>query len=37
MRTEIIRKKITEIQESLELVRENLPENFEEFASLGSE
>ncbi len=35
MRTEIIRKKIAEIQESLGLVRENLPGNFEEFASLG--
>ncbi len=35
MRTEIIRTKIMQIQESLELVRENLPDSFEEFASLG--
>lgn len=35
MRTEIIRTKIAEIQESLELVRKNLPESFEDFASLG--
>jgi uncharacterized protein YutE (UPF0331/DUF86 family) len=35
MRTEIIRTKIAEIQESLELIRENLPDSFEEFASLG--
>ncbi len=35
MRTEIIRTKIMQIQESLELIRENLPDSFEEFASLG--
>jgi uncharacterized protein YutE (UPF0331/DUF86 family) len=35
MRTEIIRTKIAEIQESLELIRENLPDSFDEFASLG--
>ncbi|MDP3104554.1 MAG: DUF86 domain-containing protein [Candidatus Methanoperedens sp.] len=35
MRTEIIRTKIAEIKESLELIRENLPDSFEEFASLG--
>ncbi|VVB93075.1 Uncharacterised protein [uncultured archaeon] len=35
MRTEIIRTKIVEILESLELIRENLPDSFEEFASLG--
>ncbi len=35
MRTEIIRTKIEEIQESLKLIRENLPDGFEEFASLG--
>ncbi len=35
MRTEIIRKKIAEIQESLEILRDNLPESLEEFESLG--
>ncbi len=35
MRTEIIRTKVMEIQESLELIRKNLPDSFEEFASLG--
>ncbi len=35
MRTEIIRTKFAEIQESLELIRENLPDSFEEFALLG--
>ncbi len=35
MRTEIIRTKIMQIQESLELIRENLPDSFEEFESLG--
>jgi uncharacterized protein YutE (UPF0331/DUF86 family) len=35
MRTEIIRTKIMEIKESLELIRENLPDSVEEFASLG--
>ncbi|MCZ7382287.1 MAG: DUF86 domain-containing protein [Candidatus Methanoperedens sp.] len=35
MRTEIIRTKIAEIKESRELIRENLPDSFEEFASLG--
>ncbi|MBU4056128.1 MAG: DUF86 domain-containing protein [Proteobacteria bacterium] len=35
MRTEIIRTKIAEIQESLELIRENLPDSFENFAPLG--
>ncbi|MCZ7357813.1 MAG: DUF86 domain-containing protein [Candidatus Methanoperedens sp.] len=35
MRTEIIRTKIEEIRESLELIRENLPDSFETFASLG--
>ena len=31
----MIRTKIEEIRESLELIRENLPDNFDEFASLG--
>lgn len=35
MRTEIIRTKIAEIQESLELVRTHLPKSFEDFATLG--
>ncbi|HIH45396.1 MAG TPA: DUF86 domain-containing protein [Candidatus Methanoperedenaceae archaeon] len=35
MRTEIIRKKIAEIQESLEILRDNLPESLPEFESLG--
>lgn len=35
MRTEIIRTKIAEIQESLELIRENFPDSFEDFALLG--
>ncbi len=35
MRTEIIRKKIAEIRESLEMLRDNLPENLEEFQLLG--
>ncbi len=35
MRTEIIRKKIAEIRESLEMLRDNLPESLEEFESLG--
>lgn len=35
MRTEIIRKKIAEIRESLEILRDNLPERLEEFESLG--
>lgn len=35
MRTEIIRTKIMEIKESLELIRKNLPDSLEEFASLG--
>jgi uncharacterized protein YutE (UPF0331/DUF86 family) len=35
MRTEIIRTKIAQIRESLELIRKNLPEDFEDFASLG--
>lgn len=35
MRTEIIRKKIAEIQGSLEMLRANLPESLEEFELLG--
>jgi uncharacterized protein YutE (UPF0331/DUF86 family) len=35
MRTEIIRTKIAQIRESLELIRNNVPDNFEDFASLG--
>ena len=35
MRTEIIRKKTIEIKESLELIKDNLPDNFEDFKSLG--
>lgn len=35
MRTEIIRTKIAEIKESLDLIRENLPDSLEEFSSLG--
>lgn len=35
MRTEILRTKITEIQESLGLIREYLPGRFDEFESLG--
>ena len=30
MRTEIIRTKIAQIQESLELIRKNVPEDFED-------
>ena len=35
MRKEIIRTKIKEIEESIELVGENLPDTFEEFSSMG--
>ena len=35
MRKEIIRTKIREIEESIELVEENLPATFEEFSSMG--
>lgn len=35
MRTVVIRTKIAEIRESLELIKNNLPDSFEEFASLG--
>jgi hypothetical protein len=35
MRKEIIRTKIREIEESLGMVEENLPETFEEFSRLG--
>ena len=35
MRKEIIRTKIKEIEESLDLVKEHLPTDFEEFLNLG--
>jgi len=35
MRKEIIRTKIKEIEESIELVGENLPDTFEEFSRMG--
>ena len=35
MRVELIRSKIEEILESLKLIEENLPEDFETFESLG--
>ena len=35
MRKEIIRTKMKEIEESIRLVEENLPDTFEEFAGLG--
>ncbi|MCX9073059.1 MAG: DUF86 domain-containing protein [Candidatus Methanoperedens sp.] len=35
MRTEIIRTKIAEIEESLKMIRDNLPPGFDEFRSLG--
>jgi uncharacterized protein YutE (UPF0331/DUF86 family) len=35
VRTVVIRTKIAEIRESLELIKNNLPDSFEEFASLG--
>lgn len=35
MRREIIKTKVREIEESVKLVKENLPENFEEFLDLG--
>ena len=35
MRKEIIRTKIKEIEESIELVGENLPDTFEVFSSMG--
>lgn len=35
MRKEIIRTKIKEIEESIRLVEEHLPDTFEEFAGLG--
>ncbi len=35
MRKEIIRTKIREIEESLGMVEENLPDTFEEFSRLG--
>jgi len=35
MRETLIRTKIKEIEESLRLVEENLPDTFEEFSRLG--
>ena len=35
MRVDIIRTKIKEIEESLKLVKNNFPETYEEFASMG--
>jgi len=35
MRVELIRSKMEEILESLRLIEENLPDNFEDFESLG--
>ena len=35
MRKEIILSKISEIEESLSLIEENIPEDFEEFENLG--
>jgi len=35
MRADIIRTKIKEIEESLKLVEDNLPESFEKFSNLG--
>ncbi len=35
MRIEIIQTKIKEIEENLEIIKENLPENYEEFLKLG--
>ncbi len=35
MRTEIIQTKIKEIEESLDLINENLPNNFKDFSNLG--
>ena len=35
MRTEIIQIKIKEIEDSLNLIDENLPESFEKFSNLG--
>ncbi|MFX0068891.1 MAG: DUF86 domain-containing protein [Promethearchaeota archaeon] len=35
MRREIIKTKIREIEESVKLVKEHLPDNFEEFLNLG--
>ena len=35
MRRDVIRNKIAEIEESLELIRDNLPDSFDEFQKLG--
>jgi uncharacterized protein YutE (UPF0331/DUF86 family) len=35
LRTELIRLKLADIEESISLVEENLPESFEEFSQLG--
>jgi uncharacterized protein YutE (UPF0331/DUF86 family) len=35
LRTELIRSKLAEIEESIDLVEENLPQSFEEFSKLG--
>jgi uncharacterized protein YutE (UPF0331/DUF86 family) len=35
LRTELIRSKLADIEESVNLVLENLPQSFEEFSKLG--
>ena len=35
LRVDLIRDKLTEIEDSIELVRSNLPQSFEEFSTLG--
>ena len=35
LRVDLIRDKLTEIEDSIELVRSHLPQNFEEFSRLG--
>ena len=35
LRTELIRSKLADIEESVDLVAENLPQSFEEFSKLG--
>ena len=35
MRTDIIQTKIKEIEENLKIIKEHLPENFDEFSKLG--
>ncbi|MBM4241880.1 MAG: DUF86 domain-containing protein [Euryarchaeota archaeon] len=35
VRTDIIRTKIKEIEESIQLVKNNMPDNFEEFVDMG--